>query len=78
MSESTYPYVENVEHDYDVYNEGHSLLCAFNEDKIEAKINRIVEIPEGDEDALMEAVANKVDDRDRCTCIHFLPRKLGM
>ena len=60
MSESTYPYVENVEHDYDVYNEGHSLLCAFNEDKVVGKINRIVEIPEGDEEALMEAVANKV------------------
>ena len=36
------------------------LLCAFNEDKVVGKINRIVEIPEGDEDALMEAVANKV------------------
>ena len=76
MSESTYPYVENVENDYNT--DGHSLLCAFNEDKVVGKINRIVEIPEGDEDALMEAVANKVDDRDRCTCIHFLPRKLGM
>ena len=78
MSESTYPYVENVEHDYHSYNTDDSLLCAFNEDKVVGKINRIVEIPEGDEEALMEAVANKVDDRDRCTCIHFLPRKLGM
>ena len=70
MSESTYPYVENVENDYNT--DGDSLLCAFNEDKVVGKINRIVEIPEGDEDALMEAVANKVDDRDRCTCIHYI------
>ena len=60
MSESTYPYVENVEHDYHSYNTDGSLLCAFNEDKVVGKINRIVEIPEGDEEALMEAVANKV------------------
>ena len=60
MSESTYPYVENVEHDYHSYNIDDSLLCAFNEDKVVGKINRIVEITEGDEDALMEAVANKV------------------
>ena len=62
VSESTYPYVENVENDYDGYNnDDGSLLCAFNEDKVVGKINRIVEIPEGDEDALMEAVANKVE-----------------